>query len=423
MSVQEENGSVAECVHNFLERNAAQRVHKGASELLETGGFEDRFNYFEPYAPKSDRRSILVSGSAVGTELLVARRYGFDYACGTEVQHQLAALAPKRLQDIDGCDTILYDGARLPFPDASFDVVASGHIIEHAADPRTYFNEHLRVLRPGGVFFLEFPDRNHSIELHTTAPGFEWMPGMMREFTYTYLESGCPQVSREHSESYSLILDTLNPIGIRDVLTLIQETPYPATLRHHYKPLPGFVRSVIIREAACDNSSAVLPKAPAFTRSFFDCLEEPLSWPKTDSRCNQVKLLLEPKNMAAAADQLAQALVFMLWCIGRFFALNNQIHEDLHYQIAPVFPGFRSAWRSDLTSEDNFIPGLFGSLLDSFADLNGPYWQTIVVAAFHNPCFRRALDRYYACWTEPDGGELRKQAQFSTWTEGIFDPL
>jgi hypothetical protein len=152
-------------------------------------------------------------------------------------------------------------------------------------------------------------------------------------------------------------------------------------------------------------------------------LEEPLSWPKTDSRCNQVKLLLEPKNMAAAADQLAQALVFMLWCIGRFFALNNQIHEDLHDQIAPVFPGFRSAWRSDLTSEDNFIPGLFGSLLDSFADLNGPYWQTIVVAAFHNPCFRRALDRYYACWTEPDGGELRKQAQFSTWTEGIFDPL
>jgi SAM-dependent methyltransferase len=46
------------------------------------------------------------------------------------------------------------DAARLPFPDASFEVVASRLAAHHVADPVAMVREAARVLVPGGVFLL-----------------------------------------------------------------------------------------------------------------------------------------------------------------------------------------------------------------------------------------------------------------------------
>lgn len=46
------------------------------------------------------------------------------------------------------------DGERLPFRDASFDLIFSHSVIEHVASAETYLHECRRALKPGGVLYL-----------------------------------------------------------------------------------------------------------------------------------------------------------------------------------------------------------------------------------------------------------------------------
>lgn len=54
-------------------------------------------------------------------------------------------------------------GARLPYPDGSFDVVLSFQVLEHVADETMYLSEAARVLRNGGELLLVTPDRRHRL--------------------------------------------------------------------------------------------------------------------------------------------------------------------------------------------------------------------------------------------------------------------
>ncbi|HEX3148720.1 MAG TPA: class I SAM-dependent methyltransferase [Gemmataceae bacterium] len=45
----------------------------------------------------------------------------------------------------------------LPFPDQSFDAVVSGHVIEHLTQPLRMMDEIFRVLKVGGMLYLECP--------------------------------------------------------------------------------------------------------------------------------------------------------------------------------------------------------------------------------------------------------------------------
>jgi demethylmenaquinone methyltransferase/2-methoxy-6-polyprenyl-1,4-benzoquinol methylase len=50
--------------------------------------------------------------------------------------------------------TVVGDAEDLPFPDASFDVVTAAFLIVHLKDPRRFFDEVYRVLKPGGMFLV-----------------------------------------------------------------------------------------------------------------------------------------------------------------------------------------------------------------------------------------------------------------------------
>ena len=72
-----------------------------------------------------------------------------------------------------------FEGTTLPFPDESFDVVVSNHVIEHVGD-RTAQRDHLseirRVLRRDGLGYLAVPNRWALVEPHYRLAFLSWLP-------------------------------------------------------------------------------------------------------------------------------------------------------------------------------------------------------------------------------------------------------
>ncbi|MBO8193916.1 3-demethylubiquinone-9 3-O-methyltransferase [Streptomyces oryzae] len=83
---------------------------------------------FGPHLAGKGYRVFGVDLSA--TALDEARRHGFD-------------------------EVVRADIARLPFPDASFDVVTAGQCLEHVPDPFAVVSELCRVLRRGGTLIVD----------------------------------------------------------------------------------------------------------------------------------------------------------------------------------------------------------------------------------------------------------------------------
>lgn len=52
------------------------------------------------------------------------------------------------------------DAIKIPFADGQFDVVVALDLIEHIEDDQKFVDEAWRVLRPGGILFLETPNLN-----------------------------------------------------------------------------------------------------------------------------------------------------------------------------------------------------------------------------------------------------------------------
>lgn len=80
----------------------------------------------------------------------------------------------------DGYRFTVVEGVELPYPDDSFDVVVSNHVIEHVGDDDAqarHLAELARVLRPDGVGYLAVPSRWMLVEPHFKLPLLSWLPG------------------------------------------------------------------------------------------------------------------------------------------------------------------------------------------------------------------------------------------------------
>jgi len=82
-----------------------------------------------------------------------------DHAVGLDIKNKFGD-AGARLARERGLDNAVFvqgDGTRLPFDSESFELVLSHSVIEHVDSAERYLGECYRVLRPGGVLFLQTP--------------------------------------------------------------------------------------------------------------------------------------------------------------------------------------------------------------------------------------------------------------------------
>ncbi len=71
----------------------------------------------------------------------------------------------------------LYDGRKFPFDKDIFDYVYSTSVLEHMSHPRDVIKEVGRTLKPGGKFYLSFPNKYAPKETHTGLWFISWLPG------------------------------------------------------------------------------------------------------------------------------------------------------------------------------------------------------------------------------------------------------
>lgn len=87
-----------------------------------------------------------------------------DVGCGTQPYRSMLAAGAYIGLEIDTPENrqraaadAYYDGARFPFPDASFDGILCNQVLEHVFEPQAFLAECRRVLRPGGRMLLSVP--------------------------------------------------------------------------------------------------------------------------------------------------------------------------------------------------------------------------------------------------------------------------
>jgi SAM-dependent methyltransferase len=99
-----------------------------------------------------ERPRLLDIGCSVGCTVEAADARGWK-GVGVDVSEDAVSYCRSR-----GLDCQVVGPVELPFADQSFDVVVNWHVIEHVADVKQTLEEWRRVLKPGGVLFLETPD-------------------------------------------------------------------------------------------------------------------------------------------------------------------------------------------------------------------------------------------------------------------------
>ncbi|MCW5877448.1 MAG: class I SAM-dependent methyltransferase [Anaerolineales bacterium] len=99
------------------------------------------------------RGRLLDVGTAGGSFLAVAQRAGWQVA-GCEPNRWMSEWA-KQHYGLDVVPGTIHD---MQLADESFDVVSLWDVLEHTPDPKTTLSECARVLKPGGLLVVNYPD-------------------------------------------------------------------------------------------------------------------------------------------------------------------------------------------------------------------------------------------------------------------------
>ncbi len=127
------------------------------SPFAEHGNIENSLRFFQGFNVPKDAR-ILDIGTRYGTLLEQMRLAGWRNLMGLDTDEEALRQGRAVYRGL-AARLHAYDGNILPLGDMTVDVVTMFDVLEHIPNVSVYLQEVRRVLRPGGLYLFQTPNR------------------------------------------------------------------------------------------------------------------------------------------------------------------------------------------------------------------------------------------------------------------------
>lgn len=204
---------------------------------------------------KSGPIDIIEIGSGIGGLAVAMARLGNHHVTGIEPEESAVKASSLRTQKYANIQAgfIRGYGEKIPLPDNSFDLAYTQSVLEHVADVPKVIAEAYRILRPGGVVYIETPNYLWPVEQHYKIFFPPLLPKPLAHFylrlrkknpngikTINYVtpvnirrylrKSGFINITDNTLEEYTEKLNDLSRIKHRRYLRVILRTPFISSI-------------------------------------------------------------------------------------------------------------------------------------------------------------------------------------------------
>lgn len=180
-------------VHPFNLANSGEKTY---AEWQYEKGADTIKCYSEKYKPYMmfEGKEVLDIGCGAAGKTLYYLKQGADRVVGVDIveaYEKEALRLAKKLGCTQNFNFVCASADNLPYPDNSFDTIIMSDAMEHVSNPEKVLDELLRIIRPDGHVYINFPPYGHPYGAHMSdAINTPWIQ-------YLYSEKSCIKAYKE----------------------------------------------------------------------------------------------------------------------------------------------------------------------------------------------------------------------------------